>query len=127
MKKLAKLIPMIPVIIGASIVMYYIPVWYTEKLLKVEARSMCRHNVPGDATDFWDNKIRYTSTVLGDDMVLRCHAISAGRDGRFETDDDIEKMSFNINKSKMAGVWAGQKFRQAAKGFVGSSKKEWLE
>lgn len=121
------LILITPVIIGFSVVLYYIPVWNTEKLLKKEAKTMCRHNIPGDAFDSWDTKIRYTSSVYGDDMVLECITISAGRDGRFETDDDIKRIALNLNKSKMIGAWAGQKAKQATKGFISSSTKGWLD
>lgn len=48
--------------------------------------------------------------------------ISAGRDGVFDTSDDIMKHKIDYNKSRIIGKWIGQKGKQFTKGLIDGIK-----
>jgi hypothetical protein len=49
---------------------------------------------------------------------------SAGQDGIFGNEDDIEKSAVDWNKSRVIGKWVGQKSKQAIKGFKEGVKEK---
>jgi hypothetical protein len=49
---------------------------------------------------------------------------SAGADKEFGTDDDWRRAESDINKSYVAGRWAAEKAKEAAKGFAEGMKRD---
>lgn len=104
---------------GAAYVAHMMPIWHTRDLVAHEAKKFDaaaradREHPP--AHDVWGNALRYSRDVSPDIILVVVQ--SAGRDGHFDTGDDIGVMVRDVNKSRIAGRWAAKKLKEAAGGF----------
>ena len=67
--------------------------------------------------DSWGNAIRLDIKHRDTDSIYTC--ISAGKDGEFDTEDDISATEVELHKSRIVGKWIGKKSVEAAKGVFG--------
>lgn len=59
------------------------------------------------------------------ETVKQATMVSAGRDGKFDTDDDVAITRADYNKSRIVGEWASSRVKEFSKGVVsGFFKKE---
>lgn len=92
-----------------------------------EAQALCKHAAKellpfvketesGEGgQDYWSKPYRYQAfvTPAKAEVVLT----SAGRDGVFDTEDDIVVVRTDYNKARLAGHYAGQRAKEFLKGF----------
>lgn len=95
----------------------------THRLLQDEANKLCQKpNVKRNATDLWNNLLRY-DVVISNKLIVAT-VKSSGRDGVWDTGDDFKDVVSDFNKSRIVGEWAGQKSKQAVRGFIDGLKKK---
>lgn len=59
------------------------------------------------------------------ETIKQATVVSAGRDGKFDTDDDVSITKADYNKSRIVGEWASSRVKEFSKGVVsGLFKKE---
>lgn len=66
-------------------------------------------------TDFWGGEIQVEKEVGKEAIVYT--AVSAGKDKKARTFDDIIVTEVDLNKSALVGGWVAQKSKETAKGF----------
>ena len=66
--------------------------------------------------DSWGNNIKIKRQVSECGDAVGYMAFSAGRDGLYETDDDIYDVDINVNWSKKTGRALGKMSKEVAKG-----------
>jgi len=95
---------------------YYLPQWKTKKFVNSEAIRIKSCDMVGNVVgiDGWGNPVKYGRLV--DPKAVLYTVISAGRDGKFETEDDIVGQAIDLNKSRIVGEWLGKKGVQMVKG-----------
>lgn len=64
--------------------------------------------------DAWGKPVKYERTV--DTKYVTYRLTSAGKDGTFDTEDDIVAEAVDLNKSRIVGDWVGKKAQQGWKG-----------
>lgn len=108
-------------LIGAF-VYHNLPRWKTERFVHKEVLRVKACDMEGNfvGLDGWGNPVKY-GRVVAPKYVLYT-VISAGRDGAFETADDIGGVAEDLNKSRLVGEWLGKKSKQA---FIGV-KEGWF-
>ncbi len=71
-----------------------------------------------DRFDWWKNPICVERDVVENERAIGYMAISAGRDGKFGTDDDYQNVKIDLNKSRIIGEYLGKRARRGFEGFV---------
>ena len=110
-------------IIGTIVGIYYLhqymaPKVRTEQRVEHHARLLCHPPKDGfrKGLDGWGIPMRYATEEIEDPFATKCTVTSAGRDGEFDTGDDLVAVNHNYHKAKIVGDWAGNKLKDGAKG-----------
>jgi hypothetical protein len=64
--------------------------------------------------DAWGNELHFSR--LATKTYVQQTIVSAGKDGKFGTDDDIRGEDIDWNKSRIVGKWVGNKAKEFVKG-----------
>jgi hypothetical protein len=80
------------------------------------------HNSFVDVKDWWGNPIRISRTI--DNDVITYTATSAGRDQKFDTNDDISRNRITVNYAKKIGSAVGAASKQFVSGFTEGLEKK---
>ena len=117
-------------VLAIGLLMWFIvlPPMVTDARLERAARTAEARNIENgyvfkDLKDWWGNPIRIKSGPTENKKAYVYMAISAGRDGRYNTDDDRTDVKIDWNKSRIIGEYAGSKAREVVKGWL----KGWKE
>lgn len=86
----------------------------TNKTLESVAKS-AKHGLVVHRNDGWDRPIKVTEREFSNAVEYTAH--SAGKDGQFNTADDLTYSETDFKKTKMAAEWAGRKAKETTKGF----------
>ena len=100
-------------------VVYFRPVAVTKQAIASEMRHgvLATERPSGELStvDGWGRPLVYEVDVTEERIV---HVVaSAGRDGKFGTDDDIVETKQDLNKSRLAGRYAKSRFKEFVKGW----------
>lgn len=111
-------------VIAAIVVglIYVWPAWSTKAIVQQEVTDMCNGVEITPKQDGWGKDMEYKAEEITDPLATQCTVRSAGRDGQFNTEDDITKVDHNIHVAKSVGRWAGNRAADAAKGFMEAFK-----
>ncbi len=71
-----------------------------------------------DRLDWWKNPICVKREVYENARGIEYTAISPGRDGQFDTDDDYQNIKVDLNKTRMLGEYLGKRVKRGFEGFV---------
>lgn len=69
-----------------------------------------------DKTDWWGNPIVIKVIKASDGSAISYITISAGKDGKFDSDDDLRVSRVDINVSKQVGKFLGKTGKEVVKG-----------
>lgn len=69
-----------------------------------------------DRIDWWGNSLCISRLPNKERTAIVYTAFSAGKDGKYGTDDDLSRSKVDLNKSKRIGKWTGDKAVQFSKG-----------
>lgn len=105
----------IPALLGWAI--WSIVFWNvneTKETLESVAKS-AKHGLVVNRNDGWDRPIKVSELEFSN--AVEFTARSAGKDGQFNTSDDLIHTEVDYKKTKMAAEWAGRKAKETTKGF----------
>ena len=118
------IILVIVLIIG--FIFYMWPQWKTEQRV-LDVAYVCQlvedpEVLVQNNQDAWDRDY-VLETETGDAYVVYT-VISSGRDGKFDTKDDIVGSEIDWNKSRIVGQWIGRKTKEVVVGIAEGVKEE---
>jgi len=99
---------------------YAAPKIETINLIEKHSKLLCHPPEDGfrQALDGWDVPLRYNKEEIDDPLATKCTVTSAGRDNKFDTDDDQYHISYDIHKAKIVGKWAKETAKDVWKGII---------
>jgi hypothetical protein len=115
-------------IAGLLIVIYFVTIdkIKTEKIVK-ETAKVNMDDLPENTMltkfDAWGRPLRFSRTIVSENAISQT-VTSAGKDGKFDTTDDISHTDIDLNKSRLVGRYIGSRVKEFSKGIVEGSKEK---